>query len=107
MSELYEEYRERKIANGKKMGKGTHKRNPSKGTEAMSGPNKRQYMRKHWKKEVWDDIKITYENRTSYHWGKNSVVERHNVSVKTVDNMLKLIIGGVDWHTATSQELDL
>ena len=101
------EYRERKINNAIKMGEGGHKRNPGPGTESMSGPNKRQYMRRHWRKEVWDDLEKTYRNRTGFRWGKIDLSKRHGVSLKTLDNMLLLIIEGVDWDTATNwgQEL--
>ena len=68
----------------------------------MSGPNKRQYMRRHWKKEVWDDLKEAYENRKGYHWGKTKLSKSHCVSVETLENMLKLITEGVDWDTATN-----
>ena len=96
------DYREWKINHAIEMGKGGHKRNTSPGTESMSGPNKRQYMRRHWRREIWDDLKETYENRTSYRWGKIELSKRHGVSVKTLENMLKLIIDGVDWDTATN-----
>jgi len=86
----------------RQLGKGDHKRNTSSGTESMSGPNKRQYMRRHWRKEVWDDLKETYENRKGYHWGKNRLSKNHCVSAKTLENMLDLIIEGVDWDTATN-----
>jgi len=72
----------------------------------MSGPNKRQYMRKHWRKEVWDAVKEKWENRTSFHWGKTSISRRYGVSIKTLDNMLDLIIAGVDWPTATNWNED-
>ncbi len=96
------DYREWKINHGREMGKGGHKRNTRPGTESMSGPNKRQYMRRHWRKEVWDDLEKTYRNRTGFRWGKIDLSKRHGVSLKTLDNMLLLIIEGVDWDTATN-----
>ena len=86
----------------RQLGKSEHKRNTGPGTMSMSGPNKRQYMRRHWKKEVWDDLKEAYENRKGYHWGKTKLSKSHCVSVKTLENMLKLITEGVDWDTATN-----
>ena len=95
---------ERRKEQMRTLGKSGHKRNTTHGTLAMSGPNKRQYMRKHWRKEVWDAIETAWNNRTSYHWGKNSVAKRFGVSVKTVENMHKLIVDNIDWQTATGGE---
>lgn len=86
----------------RRLGKSTHKRNPTPGMLSMSGPNKRQYMRQHWRKEVWDAVKERWGNRTSFHWGKIQVQRQFGVSAKTLDNMLELIQAGVDWHTATA-----
>lgn len=98
-------YREQLVNHAKeKLGKSKHKRNPSVGTEVMSGPNKRQYMRRHWRKEVWDDVKEKWENRTGYHWGKTGLARKHGESVKTIENMLELIIADIDWRSATHWE---
>jgi hypothetical protein len=86
------------------LGKSNHKRNPSAGTAIMSGPNKRQYMRQHWKKEVWGAVREKWENRTGYHWGKKTLAKTFGVSVKTIENMLELIQQGIDWDVATSWE---
>jgi hypothetical protein len=95
-------YRERKIEHMRNLGKQNHKRNPSVATAKMSGPNKRQYMRQHWRKEVWDAVKEKWENRVSYHWGKNHIASQFDVSVKTIENMLELIQQEIDWDTATN-----
>lgn len=89
----------------RKLGKSEHKRNPGPATLKQSGPNKRQYMRKHWRKEVWDAIETAWKTRTSTKWGKISIARSFGVSVKTVENMLKLIKQNVDWHTATEIKL--
>ena len=89
----------------RELGKSEHKRNPGPATLKQSGPNKRQYMRKHWKKEVWDSIETAWKTRTSVHWGKTYIMRSFGVSVKTVENMLKLIKQGIDWQTATGEQL--
>jgi hypothetical protein len=99
-----EEYHNWLTEHVRNLGSSNHKRNPSVGTKVMSGPNKRQYMRRHWEKEVWDAVKEKWEGRTSYHWGKKSLAKAFGVSVKTIENMLELIQQGVDWDTATNWE---
>ena len=89
----------------RKLGKGRHKRNTTAATLKQSGPNKRQYMRKHWRKEVWDSIETAWKTRTSVHWGKTYIMRSFGVSVKTVENMLKLIKQGIDWQTAIGEQL--
>lgn len=84
----------------RQLGKSKHKRNPGPATLKQSGPNKRQYMRKHWRKEVWDAVETAWTNRTSYHWGKINIAKTFSVSVKTVENMLELIQNDIDWQTA-------
>ena len=99
------DYRERLIHHGKNvLGKSKHKRNSSIGTAIMSGPNKRQYMRRHWDKKVWDAVKEKWDNRTGYRWGKMSLAKTFGVSVKTIENMRELIQQGIDWDTATNWE---
>ena len=83
----------------RQMGRGKHKRNTKPGckTSAEMG---RAYMRKHWRKEVWDAVETAWINRTSYHWGKINIAKTFSVSVKTVENMLELIQNDIDWQTA-------
>lgn len=87
----------------RQLGKSKHKRNPAPGCKA-SAEKGRAYMRKHWRKEVWDAVEDAWNNRTSYHWGKISVAKTFGVSVKTIENMLELIQMNIDWQTATGRE---
>jgi hypothetical protein len=98
------QYRDWQIENGKRIGASKHKRNPSAATLKMSGPNKRQFMRRHWKKDVWDALEEAWNNRSGKHWGRTSLTKSLGVSGKTVEKMLHLIKQGIDWDTATVWE---
>jgi hypothetical protein len=98
------QYREWQTKNGKRVGASKHKRNPAAATLKMSGPNKHQYMRRHWKKDVWDALEEAWNNRSGKCWGRESLTKSLGVSKKTVEKMLYLIKQGVDWDTATTWE---
>jgi len=75
------------------LGKGDHKRNPGPGQRAscLTG---HPHKRKHWDKDLFDEVESAYLNRTSYHWGRKELCEKYGVTTKTVENMVKHINKG-------------
>ena len=75
------------------LGKGDHKRNPYPGQRAscLTG---HPYKRKHWDKDLFDEVKKAYLNKSSYHWGRKKLCEKYGVTAKTIENMVKHIKKG-------------
>lgn len=86
------------------LGKRNHKRNPSPGCKA-SADRGRDYMRSHWRKEVWDALEEKWSKRRGFRWGKISLSRQFGVSVKTLDNMLNFIKSGKTWEDVTGVKL--
>jgi len=82
------------------LGKSGHKRNnaPGRAAAAITG---HPHKRKHWSEELFNEVKLRYESRSSYHWGKGRLAKEFGVPVRTIENMLKHIIQGKTFSELT------
>jgi hypothetical protein len=95
------EYRDKnQITNLGKTSK--HKRNPTPGQKA-SAQTGHPYKRKHWDRQVFEEVKTAYLYRTSYHWGRKEICQKYGLTAKTVENMVKHINEGKTFQELMSK----
>jgi len=95
------EYRDKnQITNLGKTSK--HKRNPAPGQKA-SAQTGHPYKRKHWDRQVFEEVKTAYLSRTSYHWGRKEICQKYGLTAKTVENMVKHINEGKTFQELMSK----
>lgn len=75
------------------LGKGDHKRNPLPG-QIASRSTGHPHKRAHWGEDLFNEVKEAYLNRTSFHWGRKEICEKHGVTERTVENIVKHVKQG-------------